>query len=88
MLRLLLLMSHYIFLTIFLHVNGLISFLCGLMVSLLRWCLELSTTRGIRLAPWGACCVIATREDRSAWLLLLETRLVEALCRHVEVLHL
>ena len=40
------------------------------------------------MAPWTACSIVAAREDRATWLLLLKARLVEALRGHVEVLDL
>ena len=59
MLSLLLLMTYHVILPLVLHVHGLFVFLRGLMVSLLCGSLELSTTRCIGLAPWGACTIVA-----------------------------
>ena len=57
------------------------------MLLRLRRCLELGTTWSVSLTPWGACRIVPTRKDWSTGLLLLESRLIEALCRHVKVLH-
>lgn len=59
MLSLLLLMADHVLLPLVLHVHGLVSFLRGLMVSLLRGSLELGTTRCVGLAPRRACRVVA-----------------------------
>lgn len=73
-----------IFLPIVLH-HGLLSFLCRLVL-LLTWCLELIAAWSERVASIRRTGVVASGEDGPDRLLLLETRLVEALRCHVEVL--
>ena len=49
--------------------------------------LELHPTRAQRVDASGRASIVATGENRTAWLLLFEARLVKTLRCHVEVLH-